>query len=419
MMHPAVSSRLRGFGTTIFSEMTRLANEHQAINLAQGFPDFDGPEFAKEAAIAAIRAGHGQYARVTGLPELHKKLSAKYRHDWGLDYAAETEITVTSGATEAIFDAIQGVCDAGDEVILFEPFYDSYKASVAMAGAVPRYVTLHAPDWTFDERELEEAFTRKTRAIVLNTPHNPTGKVYSRRELESIAALCVDRDAICITDEVYEHLVYEGSHVPMAAIAGMRDRTITISSFGKTFSLTGWKIGWAAAPPRLTAAVRAAHQFVTFATATPLQHAAAAALDAPRSYYDELRESYRAKRDYLSSELARLGFDVMRPAGTYFCCAGYAKFHPGDDAAFCRWLTTEIGVAALPPSSFYGKSDEGKSYARFAFCKKDETLREGIARLRRAFAPPRTATEDETVISSPDRDDTASFPAPPKESSGG
>jgi N-succinyldiaminopimelate aminotransferase len=418
MTHPAVSSRLRGFGTTIFSEMTRLANEHHAINLAQGFPDFDGPEFAKEAAIAAIREGHGQYARVTGLPELHKKLSMKYRHDWGLDYAADTEITVTSGATEAIFDAIQGVCDAGDEVILFEPFYDSYKASVAMAGAVPKYVTLHAPDWKFDERELEAAFTRKTRAIVLNTPHNPTGKVYSRKELESIAALCIDRDAICITDEVYEHLVYEGSHVPMAAILGMRDRTITISSFGKTFSLTGWKIGWAAAPPRLTAAVRAAHQFVTFATATPLQHAAAAALDAPRSYYEELRESYRAKRDYLSTELARLGFDVMRPDGTYFCCAGFSKLHPGDDAAFCKWLTTEIGVAALPPSSFYGKSEEGKTYARFAFCKKDETLREGIARLRRALAPSRTFAEDDTAARS-ERDDTATFHSRPKEESGG
>jgi N-succinyldiaminopimelate aminotransferase len=390
--------------------MTRLANEHQAINLAQGFPDFDGPDFAKEAAIAAIRAGHGQYARVTGLPELHKKLSTKYRHDWGLDYAPDTEITVTSGATEAIFDAIQGICNAGDEVILFEPFYDSYKASVAMAGAVARYVTLHAPNWKFDVRELESAFTAKTRAIVLNSPHNPTGKVYSREELESIAALCVDRDVICITDEVYEHLVYEGSHIPMAAIAGMRDRTITISSFGKTFSLTGWKIGWAAAPPRLSAAVRAAHQFVTFATATPLQHAAAEALDAPRSYYVELRDSYLAKRDYLCGELQSLGFDVMRPDGTYFCCAGYSKFHPGDDAAFCKWLTTEVGVAALPPSSFYGKSEEGKTYVRFAFCKKDETLREGVARLRRALGPSRAAAGNESVSS--ERDDTSSFPRP-------
>ena len=387
MTRPAVTSRLAAFGTTIFSEMTRLAIEHGAINLAQGFPDFDGPDFAKEAAIAAIRAGHGQYARVTGIPDLHRKLSEKYRRDWGLDYAADAEITITSGATEAIFDAIHGVCDAGDEVILFEPFYDSYQASVSMAGAVPVYVTLHAPEWKFDLRALESAFSPRTRALVLNTPHNPTGKVFARGELEAIAALCRERGAICITDEVYEHLVYEGAHVPMASIPGMRERTITISSFGKTFSLTGWKIGWAAAPPNLTAAVRAAHQFVTFATATPLQYAAAAALEAPKSYYDELLASYRRKRDYLAGELAALGFDVHPAHGTYFCCAGFSRFHDGDDAAFCRWLTTEIGVAALPPTSFYGKSDEGKRFARFAFCKKDETLREAVARLRRNLTP--------------------------------
>ena len=238
MTRPAVSSRLSAFGTTIFSEMTRLAIEHRAVNLAQGFPDFDGPEFAKEAAIAAIRAGHGQYARVTGIAELHRKLSEKYRRDYGLDYAAETEITITSGATEAIFAAIQGVCDAGDEVVLFEPFYDSYRASVSMAGAQSRFVTLHAPGWKFDPRELEAAFTAKTRAIVLNTPQNPTGKVFSRDELEAIARLCIERDVLCITDEVYEHLVYEGKHVPIATLPGMRERTITISSFGKTFSLT-------------------------------------------------------------------------------------------------------------------------------------------------------------------------------------
>jgi N-succinyldiaminopimelate aminotransferase len=381
MTRPAVSSRLQAFGTTIFSEMTRLANEHRAVNLSQGFPDFDGPEFAKEAAIDAIRKGHGQYARVTGIPELHRKLSEKYRRDWGLDYAADTEITVTSGATEAIFDAIHGACDSGDEVVLFEPFYDSYLASVSMAGAVPRFVTLRAPDWKFDLRELEAAFTQRTRAIVVNTPHNPTGKIFSENELAAIAGLCRDRDVLCITDEVYEHLVYEGRHVPMASIPGMRERTITISSFGKTFSLTGWKIGWAAAPPNLTAAVRAAHQFVTFATATPLQHAAAAAFDAPKSYYDDFLAAFRGKRDYLTSELSRLGFDVHPTHGTYFCCAGFSKFHEGDDAAFCRWLTTEVGVAALPPSSFYGKSNDGKRFARFAFCKKDETLREAVRRL--------------------------------------
>ena len=296
-MRPALSRKLDGFGTTIFTEMTRLANEHGAINLSQGFPDFDGPEFAREAAVAAIRAGFGQYARMTGSPEIHRALSAKYRRDWGLEYAPDTELTVTSGATEAIFSAIQGVCDAGDEVVLFEPYYDSYKASVAMAGAVPRVVTLHAPDWTFDARELEAAFSPKTRVLLLNTPHNPTGKVFSRDELETLAGLCRRAGALCITDEVYEHLVYEGRHVPMATLPGMRERTITISSFGKTFSLTGWKIGWAAAPPDLTAAVRAAHQFVTFATATPLQHGAASALAAGPEYYAALIADYTARRD--------------------------------------------------------------------------------------------------------------------------
>ena len=410
MTRSPVSSRLQAFGTTIFSEMTRLANEHRAVNLSQGFPDFDGPEFAKEAAVEAIRKGFGQYARVTGIPELHRRLSEKYRRDWGLDYAADTEITVTSGATEAIFDAIHGICDAGDEVILFEPFYDSYLASVSMAGAVPRFVTLRAPGWTFDPRELESAFGPKTRAIVVNTPHNPTGKIFSEDELGAIARLCRDRGVYCITDEVYEHLVYEGKHVPMASIPGMRERTITISSFGKTFSLTGWKIGWAAAPPNLTAAVRAAHQFVTFATATPLQHAAAAAFEAPKSYYDELLASFRAKRDYLTSALAGLGFDVHPTHGTYFCCAGFSKFHAGDDAAFCKWLTTEVGVAALPPSSFYGRSDDGKRFARFAFCKKDETLQEAVRRLREKLAP-RAASAAASARPVP--------PSPPGEGAGG
>jgi N-succinyldiaminopimelate aminotransferase len=382
-MRAVLSRRLEGFGTTIFSEMTRLAIEHRAINLAQGFPDFDGPEFAKEAAIAAIRDGHGQYARVTGIAELHDKLSKKYSRDYGLAYAPDSEITVTSGATEAIFAAIQGTCDAGDEVILFEPFYDSYRASVSMAGATARYVTLHAPGWDFDRGELEAAFTPKTRAILLNTPQNPTGKVFSRDELSEIARLCIDRDVLCITDEVYEHLVYEGEHVPIASLPGMRERTITISSFGKTFSLTGWKIGWAAAPPPLSAAVRAAHQFITFATATPLQYAAASALDAPPDYYAGLRECYRRKRDFLFSALARLGFDVRPSAGTYFLFCGFSKLGFDDDVAFCRHLTENVGVAALPPTSFYGKSDEGKRLARFAFCKKDETLAEAVSRLEK------------------------------------
>jgi N-succinyldiaminopimelate aminotransferase len=376
-----LSSRLEPFGTTIFTEMTRLAQEHGAINLSQGFPDFDGPQFAKEAAIAAIQAGHGQYARMTGIPELHAALSEKYRRDYGLDYQPDREITVTSGATEAIFAAIQGICEPGDEVILFEPYYDSYKASVAMAGAVPRVVTLHAPGWTFDPTQLRGAFGPRTRALLLNTPHNPTGKVFSPDELDTIASLCRANGVICVSDEVYEHLVYEGAHVPMAGRPGMRERTITISSFGKTFSLTGWKVGWAAAPPELSAAVRAAHQFITFATATPLQHAAAAALRTGAGYYSELRAAYRERRDYLAGELARIGFGVRPPAGAYFVCADIRPLGFDDDVLFCRHAIESVGVAAIPPSVFYDRKELGRSWVRFAFCKKMETLREAVRRL--------------------------------------
>ncbi len=376
-----MARRLEGFGTTIFTEMTRLAAKHGAVNLAQGFPDFDGPEFVKEAAVAAIRRGHGQYARMSGIPEIHAALAAKYRRDYELDYAADTEFTVTSGATEAIFAAIQGTCEPGEEVVLFEPYYDSYRASVAMASAVPRFVTLRAPGWSFDPEELARAFTPRTRAILLNTPHNPTGKVFSREDLELVARLCRERDVLCITDEVYEHILYDGKHVPMAKLPGMRERTITISSFGKTFSLTGWKIGWAAAPPALTAAVRAAHQFITFATATPLQHAAAAALAIGPDYYRDLAASYRRRRDYLVAELSRLGFRVDPPAGTYYVCADFRPLGFDDDVAFCRYLIEEVGVAAIPPSAFYENTRYGKTYARFAFCKREETLREAVRRL--------------------------------------
>lgn len=379
-MRSPLSRKLVGFGTTIFTEMTRLANEHGAINLAQGFPDFDGPEFAKDAAVAAIRAGHGQYARMTGIPSLHAALSAKYERDWGLSYKADEEITVTSGCTEAIFATVNALCDVGDEVVMFEPFYDSYRASVFMAGAVPRVVPLRYPDWSFDLAALRRAFSARTRLLLLNTPHNPTGKVFTRDELTAIAALCVEFDVICLCDEVYEHLVYDAEHIPMATIPGMRERTVTLSSLGKTFSLTGWKIGWACAPAPLTAAVRAAHQFITFATATPLQHAAAVALSTGPAYYDELRASYREKRDYLAGELTRLGFDVRTPQGTYFLCAGFSRFSAEDDVAFCRRLI-RAGVAAIPPSAFYEQSTVGQPYVRFAFCKREETLKAAVQRL--------------------------------------
>jgi N-succinyldiaminopimelate aminotransferase len=322
---------------------------------------------------------------MTGIPELHRALSAKLKCDRGLEYAADDEITVTSGATEAIFASIQAICDPGDEVVLFEPFYDSYAASVRMAGAVPRAVELEPPDWSFDAAALRSAFTPRTRAVLLNTPHNPTGKVFSRADLETIATLCRQADAICITDEVYEHLVYDGEHVPMATLPGMRERTITISSFGKTFSLTGWKIGWAAAPPQLTAAVRAAHQFITFATATPLQYGAATALaQAGGEYYGTLLADYRARRDFLVRELARVGFAVRPPAGAYFAAADFRAFaEDGDDRAFARRLIEEVGVAVIPPSVFYSDPERRRPWVRFAFCKKMETLEAAVERLQK------------------------------------
>jgi N-succinyldiaminopimelate aminotransferase len=377
------SLRLRGFGTTIFTEMTRLANERGAINLAQGFPDFDGPDWLKDAAVRALREQHGQYARMTGIPALNAALSRKYERDYGLTYDGDSEITVTSGATEAIFDALQGLLDAGDEVVLFEPFYDSYRAGVEMAGAIPKVATLHAPDWQFDRDEVRALFGPRTRVLLLNSPHNPTGKVFTHDELTFLASLCEAHDVVCISDEVYEHLTYDVQHMPMAKIPGMRARTVTISSLGKSFSFTGWKIGWACAPPDLTAAVRAAHQFVTFATATPLQHAAVAAVDAPASYYEGFRADFRAKRDLLVGGLARLGFDVRPPEGTYFACAGFSRFSggaPPDDLAFVRRLI-DVGVAAIPPSVFYVHPEHGRSYVRFAFCKREETLRGALDRL--------------------------------------
>ncbi len=380
---PVMRAALAPFGTTIFSEMTRRSTERGAINLAQGFPDFDGPELAKEAAVTAIRAGHGQYARMSGLPELHAALSRRYRTLYGLDYAEGTELTVTSGATEAIAATILGLTEPGDEVVLFEPYYDSYRASVALAGAVPRFVALEPPRWSLDVAALEAAIGSRTRLLVLNSPHNPTGKVFTRDELLAIAALCRARDVVVVADEVYERLVFDGTHVPIATLPGMRDRTVTISSFGKTYSLTGWKIGWAAASPPLTAAVRAAHQFLTFATATPLQHAAAAALDGGEAYVDALVATYRARRDRLVAALREVGFAVEPPAGTYFVAAGIGPLGWDDDVAFCDHLLDEVGVAAIPPSVFCERKELGRTWVRFAFCKRESTLDAAIERLSR------------------------------------
>jgi aspartate/methionine/tyrosine aminotransferase len=395
-----VAERLAPFGTTIFAEMTRLADEHGAVNLAQGFPDFDGPGFVKQAAIDAIRAGHAQYARTSGLPALASAIAAWWRAGTGESIDPDTQVTVTSGCTEALCSALVGLVNPGDEVVLFQPFYDSYRACVAMAGGVPRFVTLRplagangaaGAEFEIDEDELRRAFSPRTRAVVLNTPHNPTGKVFTQGELDLVASLAIRHDAVVICDEVYERLTYDPSlpHVSIASLPGMAERTVTCSSLGKTFSLTGWKIGWAIASAALTRGVRAAHQFITFATATPFQHAAATALTNPEPYVSDLVRRYRQSRDLLARALDGLCFSVFIPAGTYFIMADHSRLSArlglAGDVEFCRFLTTRAGVAAIPPSAFYDDPALGRSLVRFAFCKKHETIAEAVRRLERAL----------------------------------
>ncbi|MGQ0849263.1 MAG: aminotransferase class I/II-fold pyridoxal phosphate-dependent enzyme [Actinomycetota bacterium] len=379
-----IASRLRPFGATVFSEITRRAAESGAINLGQGFPNFDGPDFVKEAAVNAIRSGHNQYAPTNGIPELGTAIAARFADRSGLSgIDPRRNVTVTSGCTEALAATFLGVLEPGDEVILIEPTYDAYPVGVALADAVPRYVTLRPPGFRLEEEAIEGVVSGRTRAIVVNTPHNPSGRVFDRAEMNLIADLCRRHDLIAITDEVYEHMVYEGSHLSLAGIEGMWDRTITLSSLGKTFSLTGWKTGWAVAPVGLTEAVRAAHQFLTFATATPLQHAAAEALAASPAYYQELSSAYRRRRDLLAGGLDQLGFTVFIPQGTYFLMADHSNFGLGDDVAFVHHLIDRCGVAAIPPSAFYHDRTEARNLVRFAFCKDEATLHEALERLQR------------------------------------
>lgn len=377
------ADRLAGFGQTIFAEMSRLAVEHDAINLGQGFPDFDGPDFIKDAAAKAMRDGHNQYARLLGAAPLNRAIAERFNTDSGVGIEPDRHVTVTSGCTEAIAASMLGLVNPGYEVILFEPYYDSYRACVSMAGATPKFVTLNAPDWSFDAAAFRAAFTDRTRAVLLNTPHNPTGKVFTRDELALIAECCIERDVIALTDEVYEHLVYDGEHVRLAALPGMFDRTVTMSSLGKTFSLTGWKIGWSIAPDDLTAAVRAAHQFLVFAVAHPLQHGAAAALGAEVSYYDELRETFRERRDLLIDGLSSIGFTVHPASAGYFVMADHTAFGFDDDVAFAKHLIEQTGVVGIPPSAFYHDPGPARSMTRFAFCKKRETLEAALERLAR------------------------------------
>jgi N-succinyldiaminopimelate aminotransferase len=379
-----ITKRLIPFGTTVFAEMTALAQKHDAINLAQGFPDFEGPPEIVEAAVRAIRSGDNQYARSRGHPPLVEAIAEAQERFYGLKYDPIDEVVVFNGATEGISASLLGILDPGDEVILFEPFYDSYPPCLALAGATPRFVTLRAPDFALDEDALRALVNERTRMMVLNTPMNPTGKVFTRKELEILAAVCIEHDLVVLTDEVYEHLVFDDAvHLPLAALPGMRERTLTLSSAGKTYSFTGWKIGWATGPKSLVDGAQAAHQFLNYTIATPLQTAVAYALrNHGEEYLTDFKREYTARRDFLASALQGAGFNVMVPRGTYFILTDFTPVFEGDDWDFARWLTAEHGVAAIPPSAFYqADAGEGRRLARFAFCKRMETLERAAERL--------------------------------------
>jgi len=385
-MRDIPAHRLEPFGTTVFSVMSQLAAEHQAINLGQGFPDFPGPEKVKQAAVAAINADLNQYAPSHGLPVLRESIARTFEASYGMAVNPDSEVTVTSGATEAMLAALLGIVNPGDEVILLEPFYDAYPAQVAFAGGISRYVRLHEPDWTLDYGELRQAISARTRVIVINTPNNPTGKIFSRPELEKIAELCIEHGIVAITDEVYDRIVYDNvEHIPLATIPGMASRTITINSTGKTFGMTGWKVGYAIASRTLSRAIRSSHQFITFATATPFQAAMAGVLTSSLhdGYYAELARMYAGLRDQLRGALADVGFKVLPCSGSYFLLVEIEQFGFADDVEFCRFLTTEVGVAAIPPSSFYADPSTAPALARFCFAKRPETIESAAERLRR------------------------------------
>ncbi len=382
-MDPLVA-RMRPFGTTIFAEMSALAVRTGSVNLGQGFPDTDGPASMLDAAAEALHSGHNQYPPGPGIPALRAAIAAHQREYWRLEYDPDSEVLVTAGATEAIAAAILAMCEPGDEVVCFEPYYDSYAASIALAHAVRRPVTLRpGPDgrYGFDADALRAAFGPRTRLVLLNSPHNPTGKVFTRSELAQIAALCVEHDAYAVTDEVYEHLIYDGTHLPLAGFPGMRERTIQISSAGKTFSCTGWKVGWACGPAPLVGAVLRVKQFLTFVNAGPLQPAVAHALALPRSYFTGLRDDLRAKRDLLVAGLSEAGFGVYVPDGTYFVTADITPLGGTDGVEFCRALPERCGVVAVPTQVFYDDVAAGRHLVRFAFCKRPEVLTEAVSRL--------------------------------------
>ncbi len=382
---PTMSNRVAGFGTTIFTEINQLAQQHNAINLGQGKPDFDAPPSIVAAAVRALEAGQfNQYAPGPGAPSLRHAIAAHASRFYNLEIDPNSGVLITAGATEAIFSSVMGLVDRGDEVIVIEPYFDSYVPNILMAGATPIYVPLHPPDWTFDPDELRKAFNTKTRAIILNTPHNPTGRVFTCEELTLIAELCKEHDVAVISDEVYEHLVFDSArHIPIATLPGMFERTVTIGSAGKSFSATGWKIGWVYGAPELVTGVAQAHQFVTFAVNHPAQEAVAYALSQPGTYFEEFQAMYTTKRDLLMRALTGAGMKARTPEGTYFVIADFSDVFDGDDIEFARHLTSEIGVACIPPTFFYstGHAHMASTQARFAFCKSNELLRETEERL--------------------------------------
>ncbi|MEV0180521.1 pyridoxal phosphate-dependent aminotransferase [Streptomyces sp. NPDC050625] len=387
---PLLNRRLAEFGTTIFAEMSALAVRTGAINLGQGFPDTDGPEEIREAAVRALREGRGnQYPPGPGIPELRTAIAAHQLRRYGLSYDPDTEVLVTAGATEAIAAALLALLEPGDEVIAFEPYYDSYAASIAMAGGTRVPVTLRphrerGAGFRLDLDELRAAVTDRTRLLLINTPHNPTGTVLTRAELTAIAELAVERDLLVVTDEVYEHLVFDDAeHLPLASFPGMRERTVTIGSAGKTFSFTGWKVGWVTATPELVTAVRSVKQFLTYVASGPFQYAVAEALALPDAYFAGYRADMLARRDVLAEGLAEAGFEVFRPAGTYFVTTDIRPLGEKDGFAFCRALPERAGVVAIPNAVFYDDRDAGAPFVRFAFCKREEVLREAVERLRR------------------------------------
>jgi aminotransferase len=385
---PRFSRKTTQFTESVIREMTRLNNLHGGVNLSQGFPDFPAPAAVKEAACAAIRDDVNQYAVTWGSRELREAIAREFTRRYGVAVLADEQVTVCCGATEAMMATMIAIIDPGDEVIIFEPFYENYGPDAILSGATPRYVPLREPAspgaaWTFDPDELAAAFSNRTKAIILNTPNNPTGKVFSREELGVIAALCQTWDAFAISDEIYEHIIYDGwPHVPIATLDGMADRTITINSLSKSYSVTGWRVGWAISPPAATGAIRKVHDFLTVGAAAPLQAAGVAALGLPDSYYAELAQAYQHRRDVLLDVLARHRFTCYTPRGAYYIMTDIGAFGFPDDVAFARYLVKDVGVAAVPGSSFYRDPAAGRTKLRFCFCKRDETLQEADRRLQ-------------------------------------